>query len=154
MKSVSKLKKFKEWKEKWEKPDEMDWLSYLSFNCHPEDVLIVGKLFFPEFIERDGLIFLEIKFDEGIYSEWVARLGNDFISIQNVINHVHIYDLFAHCEDDVEDDVFIDICEMLKSTWEIRLKKLYPSISVCVESSFSDQDYGPTLKVYQRKRIE
>jgi hypothetical protein len=70
--------------------------------------------------------------------------------IEKDINRVHIYDIFANCEDDVEDSVFERVGAMLKISWSNYLIREFPHKEIIVEYSNDQREYGPTLTAYQR----
>ena len=147
---VEKLTKYQKWKRNWSQPDSMDELAYLNFNIHPEDVLIASNLFLPKFISHEDSIFWEARFDESSYSNWKQQFGSDRGKLERMLNHVHLYDLFDQCQDDVSDDLFLSLAERMKLCWEMKLKLEFPDRKFIVELSSGDEDYGPTLVFYQK----
>jgi hypothetical protein len=143
------IKRFNDWKNMWSDPSQMGIMNYISFNVHPEDVLILGYLFFPKFIEFDGCLFFKDNFSERNYSLWKEKLGDDRSSIEKVMNHVHVYDIFANCTDKVPDSVFEKVGKLLQFCWSIYLHHEFPNKSVIVSYINDENDYGPTLYIYQ-----
>ncbi|MFG9897797.1 hypothetical protein [Pseudomonas aeruginosa] len=48
----------------WENKNEIDVFSYISYKIRPEDLLILGKLVFPDFILDRGAVILEMNYEE------------------------------------------------------------------------------------------
>lgn len=145
--------RFLEWKKQWGEPDEMDLSDYVSFNIHPEDALSVLALTNPAFVEVDGCVFLGNNFEADNHEKWRDQFEGDKYKLQLLINHVHIYDLFANCNDDVEDSVFEKVGEFLKCSYAHALKSLYPERVFVVSLSIGDEDYGPVLTFYEKTKL-
>lgn len=144
------VKKFTDWKNQWSDPSQMGIMNYISFNIHPEDVLILSYLFFPRLIEVDNCLFLEANFNEANYTLWVEKYGKDRLSLEKTINHIHVYDIFSNCEDDVSDSTFEEIGKLLQSSWLNHFRQNYPSKAIVVDFVNNEKEYGPTLYVYQK----
>lgn len=141
--------KFNNWKNQWGDPSQIGIMDYINFNIHPEDVLILGYLFFPKFIEFDGCVFFQDHFSEENYFSWKERLGNDRVAIEKVINHVHVYDVFANFTTKLEDSIFERIGRLLQLSWSIYLRREFPHKRIIVDYSNDENDYGPIVYVYQ-----
>jgi len=141
-------KTFQNWKNQWEKPEQMGSWSYISFNIHPDNLLIVGELFFPKMVEVEDYVFFEEKFDEASFQNWKTSMPGD-TNLEKIINHIHIYDLFENCSDEIEEATFIEIANLLKTTWDNFFKIKFPTRKIVVELTNYETDYGPTIMVYQ-----
>lgn len=140
-------KKYKSWVEATGSSD--DWLSYIGFNIHPEDMLLVLKLVFPEFIVVDKCVFLKHKFHLDNYKEWKNNFSNQHKEIEKMINHTHLYDIFDQCTDHIDDIVFEEIGKILCRSWSQSLKLSFPNKNFSIDYSNSEYTYGPTLTFYQ-----
>lgn len=147
------LPKFLEWKKQWDNPEDMSVRDYVSFNVHPEEALMVGAVLQPTFREVDGCIFLDDKFEENNYRQWRKEFDGNKGRLEKLINHVHIYDLFANCNEDVEDDVFEKFGELLKTSYSLALKAMYPEREFIVSLTVGDMDYGPVLLFFEKETI-
>ena len=56
--NLEEIDKYIKWKDRWSNKENIDIYQYISFNIHPDDILIIGKLLFPETIEIEDCIFL------------------------------------------------------------------------------------------------
>jgi len=142
--------RFITWKNQYPESQDMSVYDYISHNFHPDDVLIISLLFFPKLIEVNGAIFLEHRYTPETYSKWVGEFGNDRQSIEKMINHIHIYDIFGYCTDNVDDSVFEMVGRLLHLSWMSHFKYEYSHFNLVVEYSYVESDYGPTLYVYQK----
>jgi len=142
------VKRYTNWKAQWERPEKMSPLNYISFEVHPEDVLILSRLIHPNFVKENDLILLKDNFSIDSLNQWRSEnLTNE--QIEKTINHIHIYDVFANCNDDVSDNVYLELALFLQSTWQLYLNYSFPDTKIVVELSNEDADYGPILTVYQ-----
>jgi len=147
---LNHLNKYQDWKSSLDSSADLNIWDYIDYNIHPEDVLILSELFFPKFIEIDDCIFFEFRFDENTYQTWRLNFGNDRRAIEAMINHVHIYDIFSHCEPDIEDSVFDRLAQVLQNAWSMYFQKVFPDKKIEIEYVSGEQDYGPTLYIYQK----
>jgi hypothetical protein len=79
----------------WKKVNNDDFSSwdYLFEIANVEIAIAFTKLFWPDFVEHEGGIFLQEVFNLEIYEQWKSQLGNDINAIERVVNHQHIEDL-------------------------------------------------------------
>lgn len=147
---ISNIKRYSIWKDKWEDKSAISLQQYISFNIHPEDILIVGKLFFPEIIEVNECVFLKDNFDKDVYEEISTQYKNDNNLIERTINRIHIYEYFAQCEDSIDDTIFENVGNMLKFSWQIYFNKVFSEKEIVVEYNNNELEYGPTLTFYHK----
>lgn len=136
------LPKLSKWAAGWEKP--VNWMDYLQVNIHPEDMLIISKMWFPDFVEVDNSIFLEWSFTEESYKEWKSRLRTKR-EIELLFNHIHLWDVFSAIHYKDKSNIYEIIALQLRMSWEFSLKKCFPCREFEVLCSNTDQDYGPTI---------
>ncbi|HCE6529097.1 TPA: hypothetical protein NHO57_005003, partial [Pseudomonas aeruginosa] len=125
-KDLKCLSNYELWRSGWENKNEIDVFSYISYEIRPEDLLILGKLVFPDFILDRGAVILEMNYEEKKFNDWMGRLENDIQSVERFINHTHIYDIFSGCNEDVEDEIFEQLAHMLSLSWRLILKEKFP----------------------------
>lgn len=147
--SIEKIRKFITWKKEWSNSYQMGISNYISFNIQPDDVLILSKLFFPDFIEFDTCVFLKENFSETNYFVWKEQLNNNNSLIEKVINEIHVYDIFANNDENIEEFVFEEIGKVLQYSWASHLKNIFPTKSFIVDYENNENSYGPTLIIYQ-----
>ncbi|WP_212748489.1 hypothetical protein, partial [Escherichia coli] len=93
-------------------------------------------------------VFLSGRYVESNYNDWMEKLKSKS-SVESILNHVNIYDIFSGKGEEVPDSIFIQIANVLKFSWEVSLAKCFLNKRFVVEASFSDMEYGPTLTFYQ-----
>ncbi|ALA20339.1 MULTISPECIES: hypothetical protein [unclassified Chelatococcus] len=134
------------WGREWMPPLECAWLSWIAHNVHPDEVVAVGRLLFPRFVEFNGGVFLEMKFKEASFFEWMAKLKR-LPDVERILNHVHIHDLFSNSTDAPEES-YMAVAELLAATWRQALGTCFPDQSFVVEVS-ADPDGDPVVTFAQ-----
>lgn len=114
---------FQQWKQA--NGDDFSLLDYLFGVANAEIAIAFTKLFLPDIIEHEGGIFLAQAFNKETYERWKAKLGNDIIAIEKVMNHLHIDDLLPGTEKVGIDNLFY-LGNAISQMWTSRLKSLYP----------------------------
>ncbi len=114
----------------WKKVNNNDFSSwdYLFGIANVESAIAFTKLFWPDFVEHEGGIFLQEVFNLEIYEQWKSQLGNDINAIERVVNHQHIEDLLPGSEK-VNADNLLYLGKTIVQMWQSRLKLLYPNKS-------------------------
>lgn len=120
--------------------------TFLSETGDFQRAVLWSKLFWPEFVEQDGGVFLAENFTPETYEQWRKELAGDMREIERAMNHVHVYDLFLNSPDnDVDAAVYEYLARVLAQCWTAALKAAFPDRSFDVRSRSADEDYGPTL---------
>jgi hypothetical protein len=135
-----------DWGRKCSPPIERAWLAHLNYFVHPDAVVAVCRLLLPKFVEYEGGIFLETNFTVESYYEWRKRLA-DLSEVENMLNHQHVYDLFA-VTDHISEKSYLGVANVLAETINLALRACYPDRQFCVTVSNVDQDYGPTVSFH------
>lgn len=112
--------------QQWKKANGGDFSlwDYLFGVANVEVAIVFTKLFWPDFVEHEGGIFLSEAFNIQTYDRWKAQLGNDITSIERVMNHQHIDDILPG-SDKVGADNLYYLGQAIAQMWESRLKLLY-----------------------------
>jgi hypothetical protein len=122
---------------------------YLNTRGDFELAAAFGKLFWPEFIEVEGLILLAENYDEKTYRQWKQTVS-DRDKIEAVINEVHVYDLFLNSsKQPVTSQTFEFIGWVLMKCWTCALKDKFPDRNFRVDYGTEPKEYGPTIRFYQ-----
>ncbi|WP_068089673.1 hypothetical protein [Polycladidibacter stylochi] len=154
MKKIDPLHNWKQpiaiedWGRKCSPPINRAWLSHINYFVHPDIAVAIGRLLLPTFLEHDGGVFLEVNFTLDGYSKWRKHLDN-ISAIENMMNHQHVYDLFA-VTDNISEESYLGVANLLADTTRLALKACYPERQFCVDISIADNDYGPTVSFYSR----
>ncbi|NUT69439.1 hypothetical protein HNP01_28640 [Pseudomonas corrugata] len=143
------MSRYESWASSWSKKDNVDIYSYVSAICKPEDCLLFCRFLFPDFFVSGGAVILSAKYDHDVFSVWLKKFDGDIHAVEKIMNHTHLYDVFAGCTDEVDDVVFEQLAEVIALSWRLVLKDKFPKGKFSVDVSNSDQDYGPTVTFYQ-----
>ncbi len=118
--------------------------------------LAVGftSLFWPRLVEFHGDVFLAEGFSAEVYELWLAEKSLTSQDRQRVMNEVHLWDLFGCHEDQREEECYIVLGRVMRSTWQALLGEQYPERSFEVifdDGSRSGTDaYGPQLTFFEK----
>jgi hypothetical protein len=119
---LSALPNLKEWAEGNESFTPLTWLYAKS---ELETAVAFTALFWPDVIERDGVVLLRAFFDPRVYEEWRNKLGDDKSAIERVMNHRHVGDLLPGA-DRVGFSNLRYLGQVLAGTWRARLACAFP----------------------------
>jgi len=97
-----------------------------------------------------GCVLLKERYDERNFEAWWTELNGDRAAIEEVVNHLHLWDVFDAREEQVPEEALNSIGEVLVRTWRCALSEQFPDRSFRVELSNDESDYGPTLSVSAR----
>ena len=101
-------------------------------------------LFWPDFIEYRGCVFLRFVFDEQTIDNWFSELKGDGKAVESVANHVHLWDVFA-AKTDAENRVLAGLASRLAQMWNAALRFSFPDRKFVVTVTDDSNDYGPTV---------
>src|SRR5690606_19302103 len=118
----------------------LPWLDYINYYVHPDMVAVVGRLLIPAFVEHEGGVFLRDRFSLSGYSRWKAELG-EIEAVEKIINHQHVYDLFA-TDEEIAEASFEGVASLMAQTLNLALKGSFPKRRFRVYPSQKNQDYG------------
>jgi hypothetical protein len=121
-------------------PELRDWKDPIS----PGDLaasegrfpLAIGylSLFWPSFVEHDGMVFRGEKVDEAHIRSWMTTSEGDKRRVEAVINHFHVLDIqHPGIWKDVTEAQVRFIGETLKEAWAAKLARDYPMKQFVVE---------------------
>ncbi|MCC3518720.1 hypothetical protein [Microcoleus sp. PH2017_18_LLB_O_A] len=122
--NADKLIDFQQWKKA--NGDDFSLWDYLFGSANIEIAIAFTKLFWPDFVEHEGGIFLSEAFNSQIYEQWKIELGNDVAAIEQVMNHQHVDDILPGAQNASSDNLLY-LGQALAQMWESRLKSLYPT---------------------------
>jgi hypothetical protein len=130
-----------------------DVLDFVSAFGSPLEALAYSYLFWPDFIEFEGLIFHQSRIeDEEDRSEIRAALS-EFPSrkeIEQSFNQFLVPEAFFASGLSTTDDENIWLAERIAEMWKARLAQLFPNKKCVVEiQSAEETGEGPTIVVHQ-----
>lgn len=133
--------------EGWMRPgEEFDPRTFLLATVTVGEAAAISTLFWPEFVEyRDG-VFLKFLFEQRGVDIWVDELKGDMSAVESVVNHVHLWDVFAP-KSEVEYAVLAELAPRLAAMWRAALNSSFPAREFVVSVTDASEDYGPTLSI-------
>ena len=120
---VEQLNDYQQWKKV--NDENFSLWDYLFGVANVEIALAFTKLFWPDFVEHEGGIFLSEAFNREVYDRWKETLSNNPMAIEQAMNHIHIDDLLPGSENMASENLFY-LGKKLAQMWSSRLEKLYP----------------------------
>lgn len=111
-----------------------------------------STLFWPRFVEHDGMIFREGFSIESVKSCMAANDG-DKSATEDLLNHLHIIDLhYVGCPDASRERI-VYLGNLLKKIYECKLKAQFPKREIVVEfdDSHKEDIREYQLSFYQRR---
>ncbi len=132
------IPELKEWEEHNGRPfNPDDWIGCVGNYDHAIGYITI---FWPEFYEYDGCIFVGNIPDEKNYVSWLKATKGDKKSVEAVINHVHITDLFQVDQLNPTELQIKFIGSKLQDMWLAKAKKEFPSRNISVEFYEGDEN--------------
>lgn len=118
--------------------DNWDITSYLNLNYDMNAAIAFSKLYFPDFIEKEGCIILSHRYDEQTFKEWYLHFNGDKKAIESICNSYEIMDYFVNNRSKEEplniyNKALDEFAKALKKSWEINCKLLFPNNNIIVE---------------------
>lgn len=151
--NLSSLQEYDDWKNantNWNIGD------YINLKCKMNDAIAVGKLLFPNFIEIEGCIILEFLYDEKTFQEWFHLYDGDAKKVEYKCNLYEVMDYFNNSIESYESDSSYNLAidefsKILKKSWEINLKLLFPQRNLCVD--VFDEYETTRITIYTEQEI-
>jgi hypothetical protein len=108
--------------------DDFSIIDWITAEGNAELAVGYLKLFFPDYIEYKGGIFLSTHFSEDSYNKWEGATESKK-DLESSMNHVHILDFFGtnEAKDKVTREQLSFIGNQLKQIWELKLHRDFPS---------------------------
>jgi len=75
-------------------PETWDIGEYLNLKYDMNAALAFSKLYFPDFIEKEGCIILGHRFNEEIFEQWQDHFKGDKRAIESMCNSYEVIDYF------------------------------------------------------------
>src|SRR4051794_41899065 len=68
---------------------------FMMANVTVSEAAVLSTIFWPDFVEFQGCVFLDFKFDEKGVNNWLDQLKGGLRGVEAVVNQVHLWDVFA-----------------------------------------------------------
>lgn len=124
-------------------PEMKDWNNGKGIDidswiqCMANHKILVGcaRILWPEFIEREGCIFLAHE-GQAIEEEWLRRAKENKQAAEATANHIHLLHLFA--TEPPTRELVLYVGRLLKEIWQVKLNRDFPDRKITV--FFPDRD--------------
>jgi len=117
------------------------------------DALMYSRLFWPEFVEIRGMIFLketvEDEEDRSLVAKTLERYGGQKQPVEKDLNFVEVAHLFGSRAGETTEAEDSLLAERLVEMWRCKLKLRYPARIFVVETVPSEEDAGMGVVFYQ-----
>jgi len=163
---TSLLPFYKEWKSVHFEPEYRIW-NYLDAKANLDLAAAFSTLFWPDFVEVGGCIFLAERFSAwtGLPEDFSKLSREERRSYEALVNHVHIYDLFS-TKSTIRIEppeggpiIFRDaiyslelkeyLAQVLQVCWKHALMEAYPNRKFEFSYATEPDEYGPTITFWQ-----
>ena len=129
-------------------PDEVESFELMDYQwAHgtPLGALLYRELFWPTFVEIDGMVFWKEMIDangvERVHSAY-ERYGQDKTLTERSFNFIEVPELFAKDPEDVSGELLDELARTLCETWKARLESTFPEKRFAVDFEPANDDTG------------
>ena len=127
-------------------------MDYIHRFTSPLLALLFSELFWPNFIEIDGMVFLEGTFEDDSdlrrLKKAEARYGNNRVKIEASFNTIEVPFIFGSRMGDTTDEEDIILAQTLASMWRARLTEKFPCRKFKVRVASSEETGGEIAVVF------
>lgn len=129
-------------------------LDFVSAFGSPLDALAYSHLFWPDFVEFEGMIFHQGSIEDEEDRRRIRVALSEFSTrkeVEQSFNQFVIPEAFFSAGlSTTTDDEDIYLAERIAEMWEVRLARLFPNRKCVVELQLPEETKeGPTIVVYQ-----
>ncbi|MEN3538233.1 hypothetical protein AAH991_24195 [Microbispora sp. ZYX-F-249] len=124
--------------------DGFDVRAFLLANVTVGEAAALSLLFWPEFVEYRDCVFLGALFDKRSVDTWFEELKGDRSAVENVVNHLHLWDVFAP-RSESEYAILPEVASRVAAMWRAALRDAFPAREFVVAVLGEEGDYGPTV---------
>lgn len=138
------LPEAKEWRDRFGGTPGL--FDFISQRVSLTVALAVGKVLWTGYVEVRSCVLIQERFDDESFEQWWDHFGGNVRAIEQVINHVHLWDLFPADAGNVELEVAMrKMAELIAAGWRCSLATEFPDRRFDVITSDGSEDYGPTV---------
>jgi len=105
----------------------------------------VARLLWPRFVEYRGAVIREEAFNAVFFDQWWTKFSGDIAAIESMVNHLHLWDVFAQCDDEASFEIMDNLLPIIRSCWSAALAEAFPNRRFEVWTANEPDDYGPTI---------
>ncbi len=110
----------------WNNGDGISIDGWLGCKGDFQLAIAFSRLFWPRFVEHDGCILFE-GFSVGSFDGFLAQAKGNRASVESVMNHHHLLDLFYHASDTATADQLSFLGSVLCDAWKTKLMSDFPN---------------------------
>lgn len=119
-------------------PNNWDIASYLNFKYDINAAIALSKLYFPDFIEKEGCIILSFLYNEITFNQWYEKYSGDIKAVESMCNSYDVMDYFTNnkSQDDSSEfynEIIDEFAKILKKSWEANCQILFPERKLIVD---------------------
>ena len=120
----------------------------------PLEAMAYSKLFWPDFVELDGMVFrkdvVEDESDRERVRKAVCTPGWNLAKVEAGFNIVEVPHLFGKRGGEGSDDLDCDLARVIGEMWYARLQQVFPNRKFTVEVDIPSDE--PTVTFYQERK--
>jgi hypothetical protein len=136
-----------EWAAAFDPP--MDLGGYIGNEVSIAQAVAVVSLIFPALTRVGDGVFLSDQYSEETHQQWATELGGDSSRIEEMLNHLHLWDFFTPTTD-AEEQALAALADAMVIGWKARATAMFPDREFQVRVT---DDYGPTVIMHSSPRI-
>lgn len=127
-----------------------DFFDFLHAHGSPLDALFYSRLFWPEFVDINGMVFLketiEDDDDKDRLDEALKHYDGDKTKTEQSFNTTEIPFLFGKNSEEITDEEDLALAERLAEMWQYKLQNIYPNRRFIVQI-LSEEETGDAIAV-------
>ncbi|MEE8870284.1 MAG: hypothetical protein SOH99_15600 [Acidipropionibacterium acidipropionici] len=140
---IRDLTEFRSWSTTFDPPID-DPTFFLSNHLSITSALLLTDLMFPACVLVRGCVIRKEIYDPENFERWWRETGGATEVIENVLNHLHLWDLLEPNED-AEYRALEVLAPRIAQTWKSHVQSQFPDRVICTEVN---DDYGPTVTMW------
>lgn len=113
-------------------------------NVTVSEAAVLSTILWPDFVEFQGCVFLDFKFDEEGVNGWLSQLKGDLRAVEAVVNQVHLWDVLAPASPE-EYEVLPRLAGKVSDMWRAAARLAFPGREFQISVADDPEEYGPTL---------
>ncbi len=123
-----------------------NYLDFLHTQGSPFDALFYSQLFWPEFVEIDGMVFLQDTIEDGEdrkrLNEALVRYKGDKTKAEQTFNLVELPSLFGKNISETTDEEDAFLADRLTEMWRCKLALVFPNREFLVKTVSAKETGG------------
>ncbi len=133
------------------------YFDFLHAHGSPRQALFYSGLFWPQFVEFDGMIFLEGALEDESDRERVREAlrlyGGDQAKTEQSFNTIEVPSLFGGRAAETTTEEDNQLASLVCAMWTARLQQLFPGRVFSVEVAHPSDDEEVAVRFYQRSQL-